>query len=211
MGLSGLADEYGFISVAPDGTPSAAENNPRFWNASAACCNWEGKELDDSAYIMGIIDAVKAKYSIDERRVYITGPLERGLHGAPAGPRPLGRHRRHRQPGRGRPVGRAAVPPHAVHVLQIHGDADTAIAYEGGEIQGASYPSARASAENWAGRNGCDMKGADTGTLDLVSTLPGADTTVSRYTDGCKPAARPSCGRSRAGPTCPSCRRTSRG
>ena len=52
MGLSALANAYGFLSVAPDGTPSAAENNPRFWNASAACCNWEGKELDDSAYIM---------------------------------------------------------------------------------------------------------------------------------------------------------------
>ena len=39
MGLSGLADAYGFISVAPDGTPSEAENNPRFWNASKACCN----------------------------------------------------------------------------------------------------------------------------------------------------------------------------
>ena len=186
MGLSGLADEYGFISVAPDGTPSAAENNPRFWNASAACCNWEGKELDDSAYIMGIIDAVKAKYSIDERRVYIVGHsngafmahrLAHDHSGAIAAIASLA--------GADQSVERP-VPPHAVHVLQIHGDADIAIAYEGGEIQGASYPSARASAENWAGRNGCAVKGADTGTLDLVSTLPGADTVVTRYTDGCK-------------------------
>ena len=187
MGLSGLADEYGFISVAPDGTPSAAENNPRFWNASAACCNWEGKQLDDSAYIMGIIDAVKANYSIDERRVYIVGHsngafmahrLAHDHSGAIAAIASLA--------GADQSVERP-VPPHAVHVLQIHGDADTAIAYEGGEIQGASYPSAKASAENWAARNGCDMKGADTGTLDLVSTLPGTDTTVTRYTDGCKP------------------------
>ena len=42
MGLSALADAYGwgaygFILVAAYGTPSAAEDNPRFWNASAAC------------------------------------------------------------------------------------------------------------------------------------------------------------------------------
>ena len=30
------------------------------------------------------------------------------------------------------------------------------------------------------------MKGDDTGRLDLVSTLPGTDTTVRRYTGGCK-------------------------
>ena len=186
MGLSGLADEYGFISVAPDGTPSAAENNPRFWNASAACCNWEGKELDDSAYIMGIIAAVKAKYSIDDRRVFIIGHsngafmahrLAHDHSGAIAAIASLA--------GADQSVARP-VPPHAVHVLQIHGDADTAIAYEGGEIQGASYPSARQSVENWAGRNGCAAKGSDTGTLDLVSTLPGRDTVVTRYTSGCK-------------------------
>lgn len=187
MGLSGLADAYGFISVAPDGTPSAAENNPRFWNASAACCNWEGKELDDSAYIMGIIAAVKSKYNIDDRRVFIIGHsngafmahrLAHDHSGAIAAIASFA--------GADQSVERPT-PANPVHVLQIHGDADEAIAYDGGEIQGASYPSARASVENWAARNGCAAAGADTGTLDLVSTLPGADTTVSRYTSGCKP------------------------
>ena len=187
MGLSGLADAYGFISVAPDGTPSAAQGNPQFWNASAACCNWEGKELDDSAYIMGIIDAVKAKYSIDERRVYILGHsngafmahrLAHDHSGAIAAIASLA--------GADQSVARPA-PAHPVHVLQIHGDADEAIAYAGGEIQGESYPGARKSVENWAARNGCAAAGVDTGTLDLVSTLPGVDTTVARYTSGCKP------------------------
>ena len=187
MGLSALADAYGFISVAPDGTPSAAENNPRFWNASAACCNWEGEELDDSAYIMGIIAAVKAQYNIDERRVFIIGHsngafmahrLAHDHSGAIAAIASFA--------GADQTVERPT-PAHPVHVLQIHGDADSAIAYDGGEIQGQSYPSARQSVENWAARNGCAAKGADTGTLDLVSTLPSIDTTVSRYTSGCKP------------------------
>ena len=186
MGLSSLADAYGFISVAPDGTPSAAENNPRFWNASKACCNWDGKELDDSAYIMGIIDAVKAKYNVDEKRVYILGHSNGAF---------MAHRLAHDHSGDIAAIASLAgadqsverpTPAHPVHVLQIHGDADTAIAYEGGEIQGASYPSALESVENWAKRNGCEMTGAETGTLDLVSTLPGTDTTVRRYTGGCK-------------------------
>ncbi|MDP6581570.1 MAG: PHB depolymerase family esterase [Vicinamibacterales bacterium] len=73
MGLSALADAYGFIMVAPDGTPSAADGNPRFWNASRACCNWEGANLDDVEYISGLVEAVKAKNRIDEKRVFILG------------------------------------------------------------------------------------------------------------------------------------------
>ena len=73
MGLSDLADAYGFIMVAPDGTPSEAEDPLRFWDASAACCNWEGAELDDSAYLMALVDAVKAEYRIDEKRIFMLG------------------------------------------------------------------------------------------------------------------------------------------
>ncbi len=187
MGLSALADTYGFISVAPDGTPSDAQNNPRFWNASAACCNWEGRELDDSAYIMDIIAGVQAQYHIDDRRVFIIGHSNGAF---------MAHRLAHDHPGviaaiasfaGADQTARRPVPPHPVHVLQIHGDADSAIAYDGGEIQGASYPGARESVENWATRNGCAAAGAETGRLDLVSTLPGMDTTVTRYTRGCKP------------------------
>ncbi len=186
MGLSALADSYGFIMVAPDGTPSRADGNPRFWNASKACCNWEGADLDDVAYISGLIDAVKAKYRIDEKRVFILGhsngafmahrlAYERGgdiaaivsLAGADeAGERP------------------ASANP--VHVLQIHGTGDTAISYDGGEIQGSAYPSARQSVANWAARNGCAADGADAGMLDLDRSLDGMESTITRHTSGCK-------------------------
>ena len=185
MSLSALADAYGFIMVAPDGTPSASGNNPLFWNASGACCNWEGQELDDSAYLTGVIDAVKAKYRIDEKRVFILGHSN-------------GAFMAHRMAhdhsdtiaaivslaGADQSVERPA-PAHPVHVLQIHGDADTAISYDGGEIRDAAYPSARQSVENWAARNGCATTGIDTGTLDLDHTLAGMESTVTRYTSGC--------------------------
>ena len=187
MSLSALADAYGFIMVAPDGTPSEAENNPLFWNASTACCNWDGKDLDDSTYLASLIDAVKANYRIDPKRVFIVGHSN-------------GAFMAHRMAHDHSDVIAAIVsiagadqtierptPAHSVHVLQIHGDADTAIAYDGGSIRGASYPSARQTVENWAARNGCGTAGVDSSTFDLDRTLAGMESTVTRYTSGCRP------------------------
>lgn len=187
MGLSDLADDYGFILVAPDGTPSTAQNNPLYWDASTACCNWAGPELDDSGYLSGLIDKVKADYRIDPKRVYVMGHsngafmahrLAHDHSGAIAAIVSIA--------GADQSVERPT-PPHAVHVLQIHGDADTAIAYGGGEIQGESYPGARESAQNWAARNGCAGSGEDVSMLDLDGSLDGMESTVTRWTSGCKP------------------------
>ena len=49
MGFSKIADRYGFILVAPDGTKESAGDNNRFWNASDACCDFFSSEVDDSA------------------------------------------------------------------------------------------------------------------------------------------------------------------
>lgn len=186
MGLSDLADAYGFIMVAPDGTPSTGERNPQFWNASAACCNWDGTGLDDSGYLSGLIDAVKAEYRIDEKRVFILGHSNGAF---------MSYRLAHDHSGTIAAIASLAgedsltseAPPHPVHVLQIQGTGDTAISYDGGEIRGNAYPGAKESIENWAAHNGCSVTGTEAGTLDLVQTLPGLETTITRYTSGCKP------------------------
>ena len=186
MALSSLADAYGFIMVAPDGTPSTGERNPQFWNASDACCNWDGTGLDDSGYLSGLIDAVKAEYRIDEKRVFILGHSNGAF---------MSYRLAHDHSGTIAAIASLAgedslaseAPPHPVHVLQIQGTADTAIAYGGGEIRGNAYPGAKQSVENWAAHNGCSAMGSFAGMLDLVETLPGMDTTITRYTSGCKP------------------------
>ena len=187
MGLAKLADSYGFIMVAPDGTPSSANNNPLFWNASRACCNFDGRELDDSAYLANLIDEVKSGYRIDPKRVYLIGHsngafmAHRMAHDHPAGIAAIAS-----LAGADQSVERPT-PSDPVHVLQIHGDADTAIAYEGGEINGVVYPSAKQSVERWAERNGCATAGVDSGRLDLDRSVAGMESTVTRYTTGCKP------------------------
>ena len=56
MGFSKLADQYGFLLVAPDGNREPGGDQNRFWNASDACCDFFSTEVDDSAYIADIID-----------------------------------------------------------------------------------------------------------------------------------------------------------
>jgi polyhydroxybutyrate depolymerase len=187
MGLADLSDLYGFIMVAPDGTPSRANNNPLFWNASSACCNFDALELDDSTYLANLIDEIKSGYRIDPKRVYIIGHsngafmAHRMAHDHSAGIAAIAS-----LAGADQTVERPT-PSDPVHVLQIHGDADEAIAYNGGEINGVAYPSAKQSAERWAERNGCATTGIDAGTLDLDRSVAGMESTVTRYTSGCKP------------------------
>jgi polyhydroxybutyrate depolymerase len=128
MQVSALKDAYGFILVAPDGTREAGGNRPRFWNASAACCNFSDSEVDDVAYLAGLIDAIKADYAIDDKRVYLFGHSNGGFMsyrlahehgGAIAAIASLAGA----DQSRPRPA-----PPEPVHVLQIHGTADTASA-----------------------------------------------------------------------------------
>ena len=140
MQVSALKDAYGFILVAPDGTREDSGNRPRFWNASAACCNFAGSTVDDVAYLTGLIDAVKADYAVDDKRVYLFGHSNGGFmayrmaheHGdAIAAIASLAGA----DQSRPRPE-----PPEPVHVLQIHGTADTAIPYEGGGFRDEPVP-----------------------------------------------------------------------
>ena len=80
-----------------------------------------------------------------------------------------------------------ATPARPVHILQIHGTADSTSAFEGGEIRGTTYPGAKASVEQWAAHNGCGADASETGTLDLERELAGQESTVTRYTSGCRP------------------------
>lgn len=186
MRFSSLADNYGFIMIAPDGTQESAGQKNRFWNASDACCNFMGSGVDDSAYIAGLIDKVKAQYNIDDQRVMLFGHSNGGfmsyrmaydhsdsiaaiasLAGANKTP--------------------SSTPSSPVNILQIHGTNDTTIAYDGADIQGNSYPGAIETVETWAAHNGCAVTAEESGALDLDSSLDGIDTIVTRYTDGCQP------------------------
>lgn len=187
IGLGDIVDDYGFLLASPTGTRETQGRESTFWNASDACCNFYGAEIDDVGYIMDIIAEMQERYNVDERRIYLVGHSNGGFMSyrvayehsetiaaivSLAGATQLGN----------RPA-----PAAPVNILQIHGTADSTIAYQGGDIQDNRYPGARATVAQWAGYNGCNMEGRAREIRDLDATLPGHESGVLSYTAGCEP------------------------
>lgn len=182
--LTPESDRRGFVYAYPDG--STDERGDRFWNATDACCAFSNPRPDDSAYLNDLISAIGRSYVIDAARVYLIGHSNGGfmafrmacdhadritaivaLNGASWN-----------DPARCRPSG-------PVSVLAVHSSTDETVAFGGGAIDGVAYPSAAATVAQWRGYDRCAAAGRSAPALDLVSDLPGAETSVTAYTRGC--------------------------
>lgn len=160
------------VLAFPEGTPDS--RGRRFWNATDACCNFDGTPVDDVAHLLGVIDEIAARTPIDAARVSLFGhsnghfmayrlACERperiavvaGLAGA----------------------GSACTPATPVHVLHVHGTSDAVIGYRGGRFA-AEYPGAEATVRAWAVADGCGRDPAPTPgpPLDATGELDGPDT-----------------------------------
>jgi polyhydroxybutyrate depolymerase len=186
MGFSKLADKYGFLFVAPDGNKEPGGDENRFWNASPACCDFFATGVDDSAYVLDIINAVKQDYNVDPNRVFLIGHSNGGFlsyraaydHSstiAAIASLAGANHVEERDP-----------PSSPVHILQIHGTADGTIAYEGFQIQGNAYPGAMTSVKAWAKYNGCSDEGAERELRDLDANIAGHESSVVAFKSGCQ-------------------------
>jgi polyhydroxybutyrate depolymerase len=182
--LIAMVDTRQYVLVRPDGTMS--DRGSRFWNSNAWCCAFtpEQQEIDDVAYIRGLIEEAAATYSIDPTRVGLIGHSNGGFMSLTmaceaselvtavvslAGS--TFEEFESCQP--------ASCP---LSVLAVHGTDDQVIFYEG---KVATYPGATETAERYAILAGCDASNpVQAGELDLVTNLPGADTAVQAY-PGC--------------------------
>jgi polyhydroxybutyrate depolymerase len=188
--LTAESERRGFLYAMPDGTRDPDGN--RFWNATDACCDFHQAGVDDSGYLHRLLDTVKSRYSVDPGRVYLIGHSNGGFmayrmaceHATEitavvslAGAAPY-------DPAR-------CTPARPVSVVQIHGTADDTISFEGGSNAGQWYPSAAATVDHWRHLDGCaDQATASAPALDLVSNLPGPETTVTSYRTGCRAGTR---------------------
>lgn len=183
FGLDSLVNTAGVFLLTPDGTRDSRGN--RFWNATDACCDLEGAGVDDVAYLKDLIAAVGREYQVDPGRIYLMGHSN-------------GAFMAHRLAcedalGVAAIVGLAGatwqdparcVPAAGVSVLAIHGSADRTIRYDGGQIAGRAYPGAVGTMERWAAAGGCGTPVEAPPALDLDGAVPGAETSVTRWT-GC--------------------------
>lgn len=183
FGLSAEAGRRGLLVALPEGTEDP--RGDRFWNATSACCDFYRSGVDDSTYLVGVIDQVKQAFAVDPRRVFIVGHSNGGFMAhrmgcehadvvtgimSLAGPQNLDRE--------------ACRPSHPVSVLHVHGTADATIDFSGTD----EYPSAEDTAQQWAGLNECTADGQDGDPRDLDTELTGAETEVTAW-PGCPDAA----------------------
>jgi polyhydroxybutyrate depolymerase len=182
--LTPESDRRGFVYAYPYG--STDDRGDHFWNATDACCAFSSPEPDDSRYLGELISTIEGSYRIDRARVYLIGHSNGGfmafrmacdhadqitaivsLNGASWNDAARCR------------------PSEPVSVLAIHSSTDETVAFGGGVIGGAAYPSAATTVAQWLSYNRCTKAGRDAPALDLVTDLPAAETSVRSYGNGC--------------------------
>ncbi len=152
--LSDLADKQGFIVVYPNGVG-------RSWNAGHGTGKAEAKGVDDVKFTVLLIDSLSQTLNIDRHRVYATGfsngatfvhrlacELSEKIAAIAAVAGTMAPK-----------IGRNCHPQRAVAVLQIHGDADPIVPWEGGLTGGGGIvESVAATIAGWVERNACTAK-----------------------------------------------------
>jgi polyhydroxybutyrate depolymerase len=188
------AKHAGFLYAAPTGdTGGCLPSLPPGWNPKYTFCERWTKCPDDSAYLREVIDSTMLQLAVDPQRIYVVGRSLGGmmtlrmacdhadvLAGIVNFDGPWGIADQ-REP---------CVPSAPVHTLHICGTGNKIV--RAGQITIGSlsecpdplfHIGSAVIAEEWAGYNGCSLDTQEGLPLDLVTTLPGDDTLVTRYAE----------------------------
>jgi polyhydroxybutyrate depolymerase len=195
LDLHAVAETDTVLYMHPDGTVDPTGN--RFWNATNACCDFYGNPVDDVAYLSSLITEVETRYNVDRKRVYFFGHSNGAFMSY--------RMACDRSGTVAAIVSLAGAtwldtskcnPDQPVSVLEVHGDADTVILYDGGTTNtdsifdggsitgGGQYPGATTSVADWAKYDGCSATASTSGTAPQVAV--GMTTTLTQYASGCR-------------------------
>jgi polyhydroxybutyrate depolymerase len=187
--LDEVADRHGVMLLLPDGRID--KQGRRYWSATEACCNFDGAPDDDVAFIAGLLDEAVAKRRADPSRIYVAGYSNGGFFAhrlacalpsriagfvSVAGAAPF--------------AGTCSQPGSPVAAVEVHGDHDVIVPYDGVALGGGlpkrgQLPAARATVAGWAKHNGCRGALEFASQVDLDEAIVGAETRIERYA-GCK-------------------------
>ncbi|MFT3764904.1 MAG: prolyl oligopeptidase family serine peptidase [Minicystis sp.] len=188
--LAPEADMRGVFLALPHGTVDKQFNH-YFWNGTDSCCDFNSTGVNDVGYLMAVIEDIKAKYNIDDKRIFAFGHSNGGFMvnrlacdqaSKIAGIVSLagGTYKDQTKCAASAPVA----------FLQVHGDADGTVPYAGGHPEDVAVlpvaPGAIETAQDWAKKNRCSPK-ADTSGMpfDIVADLDGSETIPLRF-QGCE-------------------------
>jgi polyhydroxybutyrate depolymerase len=180
FGLAAVAELRRVAIVVPSGHRDSTGR--RYWNAGAACCDFDGRAPNDTGRLRGLIEYGMRELRIDPARVFVIGFSNGGFMA----------HRLACEVG---DLVRAAVSvagpavnldgcriTQNLAILHIHGDADRVVRYGGGRVfddpRLALYPSADQTFRDWRKRLGCT--GTTPGrSFDLEPSLAGQETVAT--------------------------------
>jgi len=156
-GLSGAADECGFIAVYPSG-PGRLPRMLAF-NGGICCGHAMQEGVDDVAFVDALIDDLAGRHKVDLARVYATGMSNGGIMCYL-----LGSKLAHRiaaiAPVGGTMGTETCEPVRPVPVMHFHGTEDAYLRYGGGpgpkSVAKAPFFSVEHSIRAWVKANGCD-------------------------------------------------------
>jgi polyhydroxybutyrate depolymerase len=188
LNFTPLSDSRGFIYAYADGSVDAL--GQRFWNATDGCCDLFHTGVDDSSYLSSVITEIEARYAVDSKRVYVFGHSNGGF---------MAYRMACDHADQITAIASLAgamwddvtkcTPSRPVSVLEIHGTADIVIPYNGGSVAGMKpFPSAPTTVLDWVTFDGCsNVANTSLPPLDLDSSIPGNETTISAYATACQP------------------------
>jgi polyhydroxybutyrate depolymerase len=187
LDLSKEADVRGYLYATPNGLKDKQGLN--FWNATDACCNINGIDVDDSAYLRQVVEDIETAFNVDPKRIFFAGHSNGGFmshrmacdHADKVAAIASLAGATHQDP-------KDCKPTETVATLNIHGTLDGIIWYGGGSLLGNSYPGVIETSQRWATYNGCSTT-ADTspGSMNIEAVILGKETKVRRYDIGCEP------------------------
>jgi polyhydroxybutyrate depolymerase len=180
--------------LLPNGTPGGLEPSTtrQFWNAGGIV---PAIDVDDVAYLRGLIAEAIAVRPIDPDRVYVFGHSNGGIMAYRLACELSGEVTAIAALASPMVMGFACEPTHPVSVLSLHGDADEVVFYEGGSTFGnygsivlpqppTPYRGAVEQIALWADWFGCDAQPVAGGRLNLMAGVAGDETAVTVH-EGC--------------------------
>lgn len=181
LAVTAQVDANHFILVRPEGLRDS-KGNP-YWNATDTCCDYDGSNPDDDAYLEGLLDELERRFAVDTTRVALLGHS----NGAFMGYRLACDHAT-RWTALASLAGSmwldlsrcgAALP---VSILQVQGTKDGTMPYEGD----SEAPGTDAVLERWSALDGCSGAPVEEPThREYVNDRRAGETVVSRY-QGCR-------------------------